>query len=167
MNKDDLISAVEEYRATVYRVAYGYTGNFEDSEDICQDVFLKLFESGKAFKDGEHMKAWLIRVTINAAKSLLRQSWRVKREGALPDDTPYYDDVADRELYDCVMRLPEKYRAVVYLYYYEDYPVAKVAKILGISQSAVSTRLGRAREMLEKTYAKGEIRHERECQENL
>ena len=153
MTRDELIQTVEDYRASVFRIAYGYTGNFEDSEDISQDVFLKLYKSGKTFKDDEHRKAWLIRVTINTAKSLLRKSWRTKRDAFdMLENTPYYSDVAERELFDCVMRLPEKYRTAVYLYYYEDYPVAEVAKLMGISKTAVTTRLSRAREQLKTTY---------------
>jgi len=170
MTRDELIRAVEAYRATAFRVAYGYTGSYEDSEDITQEVFLKLYRHTKPFKDEEHMKAWLIRVTVNAAKSLLRTSWRQKRDYSPPaylESTPYYADVADRELFDCVMRLPEKYRAVVYLFFYEDYPVEKVAKLLGISKSAVTTRLSRAKEELRRTYAKEEIRYERKYQEDV
>jgi len=168
MTRDELILAVESYRAMVYRVAYGYTGSFEDSEDVCQDVFLKLYETRKTFKDDEHKKAWLIRVAINASKSILRQSWRIKRDnGGLPEDRPYYDNVEDRELFDLVMRLPDKYRAVVYLYYYEDYPVEKVAKLLKITNTAASTRLARAREMLKKSFRGEEISHERKYQENV
>jgi RNA polymerase sigma-70 factor (ECF subfamily) len=164
--RDDLILAVETYRAMVFRVAYGYTGSFEDSDDICQDVFLKLFQSGKNFKEEEHKKAWIIRVAINASKSLLRSSWRQKRDNRVPEDRPYYDDVADRELFDCVMRLPDKYRTVVYLYYYEDYSAEETAKIMGISQSAATTRLSRARDMLKKVY-KEDINYEKQYQENV
>jgi RNA polymerase sigma-70 factor (ECF subfamily) len=170
MTREQLIETVENYRATVFRIAYGYTGNFEDSEDISQDVFLKLYESGKTFKDEEHKKAWLIRVAVNASKSLLRTAWKKRSrrgETPIPEDKPYYDDVADRELFDCVARLPEKYRTVVYLHYYEDYPTAEVARLMGISQSAVTTRLSRAREELKRTFAKGELRDERFCKENV
>jgi RNA polymerase sigma-70 factor (ECF subfamily) len=168
MTRDELIQTVENYRTTAFRIAYGYTGSFEDSEDITQDVFLKLLKCDKEFKDEEHKKAWIIRVTINAAKSLLRRSWRTKRDAyEMLEDIPYYSDVAERELFDCVMRLPEKYRTVVYLYYYEDYPVQEVAKLTGISKTAVTTRLSRAREQLKKTFEREEIRYERKYQESL
>jgi len=170
MTREELIETVEKYRPTVFRVAFGYTGNYEDSEDISQDVFLKLYQTDKNFKDEEHKKAWIIRVTINAAKSLLRTSWRVKRADMPTEDVPYYSDTADSELFDCVMRLTEKYRTVVYLYYYEDYSVEQVAKIVGISRTAVTTRLARAREQLKKTYTNNEkegIINERRCFESL
>ncbi|MDR0222584.1 MAG: RNA polymerase sigma factor [Oscillospiraceae bacterium] len=161
MDREELTEAVEKYRDTVFRIAYGYTGSFEDSEDISQDVFLKLFKSNKRFVDEEHKKAWLIRVAINASKSALRSSWRQKRADMPPESVPYYSDVQDRELFDCVMRLPPKYRAAVYLYYYEDYPVTDVARLMGISRTAVTTRLARAREQLKRTFAKEEMVYER------
>jgi RNA polymerase sigma-70 factor (ECF subfamily) len=167
MNREELINAVEKYRATLFRVAYGHIGNYQDAEDICQDVFLKLLKSSKQFKDEEHMKAWLIRVAINASKSVVRSSWRNKREESFPEDAPYYCDVAERELFDCVMRLPEKYRTAVYLFYYEDYPIEEVAKMMGLSKSSVSTRLNRAREELKRTYVKGEVRCGKQYQESI
>ena len=117
MDKTAFYEAVDKYRASVFRIAYNHTGSFEDSEDISQEVFLKLFEKNKSFSDGEHMKAWLIRVTINAAKSKLRRSSRRQRSDSEVDrvNSPYYSDVESRELFDCVMRLPPKYRMVVYL----------------------------------------------------
>jgi len=167
MTRDELIETVENYRATTFRIAYGYTGSFEDSEDISQDVFLKLYSSNKTFKDEEHKKAWLIRVTINASKSLLRTSWRKRRDDSPPEDSPYYSDVESRELFDCVMRLPVKYRTVVYLHYYEDCPVDEVAKLTGASKSAVTTQLSRAREQLKRTFAKEELRYGTKYQENI
>jgi RNA polymerase sigma-70 factor (ECF subfamily) len=166
MSREELVLAVETYRATIYRVVYGYTGSYEDSEDICQDVFLKLYQTGKVFKDEEHKKAWLIRVAVNAAKSLLRTSWRRRRDDGVIEDKPYYADVHERELYDCVMRLPEKYRTVVYLFYYEDYSVEQIAQITGVSKSAVTTQLSRAREQLRKSYKGEEIDYVR-YQENV
>jgi RNA polymerase sigma-70 factor (ECF subfamily) len=164
-SRDELIKIVESFRASVFRIAYGYTGSYEDSEDISQDVFLRLYQSNKTFKNDEHMKAWLIRVTINASKGLMRTPWKKRKEIlTLRDieDRPYYDDVTERELFDCVMRLPENYRTVVCLYYYEDYSTKEIAKIMKISVTAVTTRLSRAREELKKTYTKferEEIRH--------
>ena len=166
MDRNNLIEAVDKYRPMVFRIAYGYTGSYEDSDDISQEVFLKLYQVKKRFNDEEHRKAWLIRVAVNASKSLLRTSWRVKRS-VLPEDMPYYSDVHERELFDCVMRLPVKYRTVVYLYYYEDYPVEDVARLTGIGKSAVTTRLARAREMLKRTYEKEDRGYERKYQENV
>jgi len=166
VERDEFIAAVGKYRKTVFRVAYNITGNYEDAEDVSQEAFMKLYSSKKRFDGDEHVKAFLIRVTINAARSLARSSWSAKR-GELPEDKPYYDDYADRELFDCVMRLPPDYRTAVYLYYYEDYSTADAAKIMGISQSALTTRLARARDKLKKTYAKGELGYEREYPKSI
>jgi len=166
MNDILLTEAVSKFRKTVFRAAYGCAGNFEDAEDITQETFMKLYLSAKKFNGDEHMKAFLIRTAINAAKSVRRTAFMSKRSD-LSDDAPYYDDVADRELFDCVTRLPPKYRAVVCLYYYEDYSVADAAKILGIGQSAFTTRLSRAREQLKTTLGEGGIIYERKCQEGV
>jgi len=169
---DDLTftEAVGKFRKTVYRAAYGYTGSFEDSEDISQEVFMRLYTAKKAFNGDEHMKAFLIRAAINLAKNLKRSSYNSKRDGlpeGFSENRPYYDDVADRELFDCVMRLPPKYRTAVYLYYYEDYSTADAAKIMGTGKSAFVTRLARAREQLKKTLEKEEIFYERKYRENI
>jgi len=168
VERDEFIAAVEKHRKTVFRVAYNITGNYEDAEDVAQEAFMKLYSSKKRFGGDEHVKAFLIRVAINAARSLNRSAWSAKR-GELPayEDKPYYDDYADRELFDCVMRLPPDYRTAVYLYYYEDYCTADAAKIMGISRSAMTTRLARARDKLKKTYAKGELGYEREYPKSI
>ena len=99
------------------------------------------------------MKSWLIRVTINHCKSRLRAPWHTRR---LPleelPDTPVFDDPAQRELYDAVLALPQAYRIVLYLFYYEDMPTREIAAALHISQNAVTTRLTRAREALRRAY---------------
>ena len=118
-----------------------------------QDVFEKLMRFEKGFESEEHLKAWLIRVTINHCKSRLRAPWHTHR---LPleelPDTPVFDDPAQRELYDAVLALPQAYRIVLYLFYYEDMPTREIAAALHISQNAVTTRLTRAREALRRAY---------------
>jgi RNA polymerase sigma-70 factor (ECF subfamily) len=111
-------------------------------------------------------------VAVNASKSLVTSSWKKKRtelsDGKYESfNKPYYSDVNERELFDCVMRLAPKYRTVVYLFYYEDYSVEKVAKLMNISKSAVTTRLSRAREQLKNTFLREENGHEREYQKNV
>lgn len=160
MDETRLSDAVAKHRTMVFRLAYSYTGSCEDAEDISQDVFLKLYQSNKRFNDDEHMKAWLLRVTVNAAKALLRSSWRKRRADLLCDDVPCYQDAANRELFDCVMRLAPKYKAVIYMYYYEDYPVKEIARIMKISETAVTTRLGRGREQLKRTYSTADLKKE-------
>lgn len=134
----------QQYRNDVYRLALSYTRNPQEAEDVCQNVFLKLMEQ-KPIAPGKE-KAWLMQVTANQCRSLLRSSWWQKTtplEDAIPTQMGEYAYV-----YQSVMSMPPKYRVVVYLRYYELYSTKEIAALLKISQSAVTTRLSRAREML-------------------
>jgi RNA polymerase sigma-70 factor (ECF subfamily) len=150
LNDSIFADAVNNHRTMVFRIAYGYVKDTHDADDVCQDVFLKLYNTSQTFAEDENMKAWLIRVTVNQAKSLLRSSWRTRRQELA--------EVAERasatlsqdefELYEYVRDLKPKYRTVIYLYYYEGYSVREIAGILRISETSVTTQLGRARSQL-------------------
>lgn len=137
---------ITRYRNMVYRVAYSYMRVPADSEDIMQEVFLKLYQSGKSFDSEEHLKAWLIRVTINKAKDELKASRRKQTE--LISDGADAAEIANRDLHEAMQQLGEDYRIAVYLHYYEGYGVKEMARLLGISEANVKTRLKRAREKL-------------------
>lgn len=139
---------VEMYSDMVYRLAYTRSQNVHDAQDITQEVFLKYIRSGKIFNDEEHRKAWLIKVAVNAGNSFARSAWNRHRAdiSEAEDKTEYIPEKS--EVYYAVMELPEKYRMVVHLFYYEEIPVKEIGAILGISESAVKSRLFRAREML-------------------
>ena len=132
------------YRDDVYRMAVSYTKSIQDAEDVCQSVFLKLMEQ-KHIHPGKE-KAWLMQVTANQCRSLLRSSWW-KRTISL-DDAVIAVTNPTSDILHIVLTLPPKYRVVVYLYYYEDFSTDEIAKLLKISRSAVTTRLSRAREAL-------------------
>ena len=148
--------AVERYRDTVFRVAFNYLRSSADADDVCQDTFVALYRSGRAFEDDEHLKAWLIRVTINRCKSMFRMPWRRVEN---------IDDYADRlemprqgcELLRAVMALPEKYRVPVYLFYYEGYRTDEIAQMLDVPGATVRTRLARARKRLATVLGEGGI----------
>jgi RNA polymerase sigma-70 factor (ECF subfamily) len=149
MTHEQLNSDVRSYRSTVYRLAFGCTGSRFDADDITQEVFLRLFKYEKPFSSDEHKKAFLLRVTINLCKNLHKSAWLRKR-GELDENAKYYDNYGDDEsiLRDYVLGLKPNYRAVVYLFYYEGYSAAETARLLKISESAVTTRLNRARHIL-------------------
>lgn len=133
------------YRDEVFRLAVSYTRNIQEAEDICQTVFLKLLEQ-KQLQPGKE-KAWLMQVTANQCRSLLRSTWwkkTVTLDSAMPAE-PLHEN----EVFHTVMALPPKYRVVVFLHYYEGYSTAEIAKLLKISQTAVTTRLSRARTILQ------------------
>ena len=139
---------------TVYRVAYHALNNRADAEDVLQTVLLRLFEHDTEFESDEHAKAWLIRVTVNESRKLLRTPWR-KRTLPLEEwrDEPVFDKPERSELFHAVMALPRKERIVVYLFYYEELPTAEIAGIMGAKPSTVRTWLMRAREKLKLTLS--------------
>lgn len=149
--------AVQQYSDMVYRIAYSYLKNQEDAEDIYQNVFIKLFDSKKAFNDEEHRKRWLIRVTVNECHSLHCSPWRKNRQDCEDIERllgekenwkfPSPDMQEVTELLHC---LPEKYSTVLYLYYYEEYSTKEIASILKRTESTVRTRLMRGRELIKK-----------------
>ena len=127
MNGDIFTEYVRKYRNTVFRVAYSFVNNVQDSEDITQDALLKLYKSEEKFSSDENVKAWLIRVTSNAAKNHLSSVW-VKRKTQLPDNIILKEE-KDYELLDAVNRLNVNYRTVIYLHYYEGYTAPEMAEL--------------------------------------
>lgn len=148
---DNDISAetlVDIYSDMVYRLAYARTQNFHDAQDITQEVFLKYIRSGKKFNDEEHRKAWLIRVAVNAGNSFAKSAWNRHRAELSEAETEVENLPEKSGVYYAVKELPEKYRVIVHLFYYEEISVKEICKILGMGESAVKSRLFRAREML-------------------
>ena len=140
---------VKKYADTVYRIAINYTKSGFDADDVVQNVFLKLYTQDKLVQDGEHLKRWLIRVSINECKNLLAAFWR-KNVVSIEEENyePVFSTPEKSDLYDAVMELPIKYRIVIHLYYYEGYSSKEIASLLNIREQAVRTRLVRGRKML-------------------
>jgi len=138
----------EKYKDMIFRIALNYFGNTYDADDMVQDVLMKLYSSSKAFESDEHARYWLIRVTVNACKNTLRKPKRkvISLDEVSATTTFAYKEQSD--LFKTVMGLPEKYRTVLYLFYYEDLSVKEIAQLLNIKESAVTTRLSRSRERL-------------------
>lgn len=141
--------AIERYGNTVRRLCMMHLKNHADTEDIFQTVFLKYVLSSVSFESDEHEKAWLIRVTINACKDLLKSVFR-SRTVSLDQllDQPASMPPDHREVLEAVLALPKKYRDVVYLHYYEDYTAPEISKIFGKNVNTVYTLLTRARQLL-------------------
>ena len=134
------------YAPAIFRLAYARTGSRADAEDIMQEVFVRLLRARPDFADRAHARAWLLRVAANCANDWFRAPWR-RREGPLTDSLPAPEH-EDGGVVEAVLALPAKYRTAVHLYYYEELSVAEIAKITGKSESAVKSRLFRARAML-------------------
>lgn len=139
---------VDTYADTILRLSYTYLKNTQDAQDICQTVLLKLLTQAPAFHNQEHERAWVIRVTANACKDFLKSPWHTRTcplehcaQMAAPSSP-------DNDILQSVNELPAKYRVVIYLYYYEGYSTQEISHLLGLSVSAVCTRLTRARKQL-------------------
>ena len=149
MTKEELCNDVTAYRPIIYRFAFSCTGNRFDADDVVQDTFLKLYQHKKGFASEEHKKAFLLRVASNKCKDLFKSAWFRKRT-PLDENIPANDCFSKSEniLREYVLRLKPNYRAVIYLFYYEGYTVSEIANILKMSETAVTTRLSRARNEL-------------------
>ena len=142
----------EQYRDRLFAAAFQVCGNAADAEDAAQEALLRYHLSDKEFENQEHIRAWLLRVAVNWAKNISRSFWR---RNTLPleeyMETLEFDCQESREIFREVMALPEKYRLVIHLYYYEDYSVQEIGRILGIRVSNVKVRLSRGRQLLKAT----------------
>ena len=162
MDTTEVEIVAKKYLDTVYRVAINYAKNAQDAGDAVQNAFLKLLKTDMVFSDEEHIRRWLIKVTINECKSI----WRKLSKHSISSLDELYDNghelpaasqnkynTADhtRELWDAVMHLPAKYSIVIHLYYYEGYSVDEISKIVNISKSNVQIRLMRGRTMLKES----------------
>lgn len=150
MQEEEYRAAVQRYRDMVWRVALNACRQPQDAEDVVQDVFLKLYTTRREFAGEEHLKHWLLRVTVNRCRTLLACPWRTRRADAVPDapDPAQALDAGQRALYEAVRALPPGQRVALYLYYFEGYSTAEIAQLLHLRQTAVTTRLHRARTRL-------------------
>ena len=149
MSDHFLRNAMEAHGDTVYRLALCRTQNAADAEDVYQDVFLRLLGQEERDWDGEHLKAWLIRATLNRCADLYR--FRLRRPVLALEDIPEFARPADEKaagLWDVVARLPEKLRTAVHLHYAEGYSTEEIAALLEVPPATVRTRLHRARRQL-------------------
>ena len=148
-SEQEVNRAIEQYSDTVRRLCLIHLKNDADTEDIFQTVFLKYVLSSVSFESEEHEKAWFIRVTINACRDLLRSFFRsrtVSLDEVLEQPAQLQPD--HREVLEVVLSLPQKYRDVIYLHYYEEYTAPEIGRILGKNVNTVYTRLTRAKQML-------------------
>ncbi len=149
MFTDEQFTALaKKYIDTVFRVALNYLKNASDADDVTQNVFLKLWKEKKPFESEEHIRFWLIRVTANECKSMLRSSWRRTESFEDYAGTLRFQTQEHSELFYAVMDLPQKYRVPIYLYYYEGYSTEEIGRILKLPQKTVVTHLYRGRKLL-------------------
>lgn len=150
VTKDYISDWLDKYGDMVLRIAYTYLKNRADAEDIVQDVFLRIIDKKPMFNDENHEKSWLIRATINMCKNKVNMFWN-KNKCSIDDVQEFavsdkYN--TDTSVFQAVMALGEKYRVVVYMYYYEGYSTPEIAKVIGKSETTIRSLLHRARNKL-------------------
>lgn len=153
---DNLIEkVVNTYSDMVYRIALNILCNIDDANDVMQDVFLRLVRNKSKIKSKEHIKHWLIKVTINCSKSKATESYK-KHTVSISEISESYISFSNEidETIGSVMKLPEKYKVPIHLYYYQQLTVEEISKILGITRSGVRSRLSRGRNMLKEILEK-------------
>ena len=149
MDSNDFEQTFERNNKRLFLIALSFTANQYDAEDILQKTFLKLLQTKTEFESDEHIDKWLTFVTVNESKNLLKSAFR-KKSADFEDYVATYSFESEKseDLFNAVMSLPKKLRTVIHLFYYEDLPIKEIADMLNIKQSAVKTRLCRAREQL-------------------
>lgn len=151
----EIIEIYKRHADTVFYVCYSFMKNRPEAEDMMQETFLQLISTGKIFENERHEKAWLIVTASNLCKNSLKRYWR--REESIEDNPSLAEKVSasDNEVLEAILALPRDYKTVVYMYYYEGYSTAEIAKHLNCPHATVRTRLVRARKLL-KTMLGGE-----------
>lgn len=150
MDEQRATELVDQYADTILRIGYTWLGDMDDAKDICQEVLISLLEETRIFRDSGQERAWVVRVTINRCKNWKKSAWLRHRapleEGlhlSVEDPEPEGDSLLHH-----LKQLPDKYRQVLYLRYYEQYEVKEIAALLGRSPALVSTHLARAKARL-------------------
>lgn len=147
---------MEKYGDMVYRICLTITGNTEDAKDSFQETFLRLVKNQDKIKDEEHLKAWLIRVAANCSKTIVSSPWNRKTQGIKEEDMgkeagkPRGEDLLSE-----LQKLPDKYSVTLYLFYYEEYSIREIGRILGRKENTIKTQLDRGRKLLKKKLEEG------------
>ena len=153
MQREVIEKIIEEYADMVYRIALTRCQSVENAEDIFQEVFMKFSEKNIKFESKEHEKAWFIRVTINLTKNMKGSAWN--RRVVSLDENIEFNTKEENEIYSIVCDLPQNYRTVIYLLYYEGYKVNEISKLMRKPEGTIKTWLFRAREMLKEKIEGG------------
>ena len=157
--KERLEQIFRDYYQLIYRVAFSQVKNHADAEDITQEVFLKIIRHDMRYQSMEHERAWIVRVTVNLCRDLLKSKWHrtsvsmedvsEAQRGSCENFTEIQDDMMW-----AVLQLPEKYRHCLYLFYYEDYSIKEIAQSLEMPENTVKTNLKRGRQALKEFLEK-------------
>lgn len=155
VDNDIVAAALQKYSNMVYRICFIYLGNRPEADDVFQEVFLKLLQKKIFFTSEDHEKAWLIRVTINKCKDVVKGFWWKRIDLVENVELPGHDP-DEKDVLMTVLSLPKKYKDVIYLYYYQEYTVPQIGQLLNRSENTIYSQLHRARELMrQKLEVKG------------
>lgn len=190
-SRDEIEKILHQYGDMVYRMAYIQVKNSDVADDIYQEVWIKLIRQKYHIEPEEHLKAWLLRTTINCCKDYWKSAWMQKiswkeskqefseenqdcgelwetlefcsgGSGKCRETWELYREVGEKQVggyvTECVRKLPEKYRTVIHLYYYEGYDQKEIASLLGTNENTIASRMVRGRERLKKIMKEDEVR---------
>ncbi len=150
---DGIETVIHTYGNTLYRLSFVMLGNESDAEDAVQEAFIKYMQKAPRFESTDHEKAWLITVTSNQCRDILRFRKRHPQIDLVHLNEPI-SHASDSGILEALMALPEKFRLVLTLYYVEEYRIDEIARIIGKTPSAVKMRLQKGRKLLEEVYRK-------------
>ena len=148
--EQDVNRVVEQYSDMIRRLCMIHLKNYADTEDIFQTVFLKYVLSSVSFENEEHEKAWFIRVTINLSKNKVHSFWHRNIDLSEDGIFPFHATRPESELLEAIRNLPKKYRAVIYLHYFEGYSLSEIAGLLNRNPNTVQTWHKQAKIILRK-----------------
>ena len=150
VQNESIETVIQRYKGTVYSVALSYVNSRDDADDIFQEVFLIYFRTNPQFNDEEHRKAWLIRTTINCSKRVVDSTYRKRTVpmDEMEEESFEFQTKEENAVYVALQALPEKYRTVLHLFYFEDMSIDMICKVLDLKSSTVKVQLMRGREMM-------------------
>lgn len=158
---------IDEYGDMLFKLSYIHLRNTQDAEDVTQEVFYQYLKHEGEFESGEHEKAWLLKVTMNACRKVCRSAWQRYRSDedwtkaadtaalaenrVMEPEAAAFEQEKKRKLLAAVMALPARYRDVIHLFYYEELSTKEIARVTGRGESTVTSQLTRGRELLKKS----------------
>lgn len=154
LSNEKIIDIYNRHVDTIYRVCFIYMKNKSDTEDMVQTTFIKLIKSNKKFESSEHEKAWLIRTATNTCKNSVKHWFRKNINIDYIDEVS--ENIKDDTTISLILSLPDKYKSVIYMYYYEGFSTKEIANILNMKEATVRSNLSRGRTLL-KNVIKEEV----------
>lgn len=146
-----LETVISKYGKSLFGTALGVLADFDEAEDVVQETLIRYYNSDMDFNDETHLKAWLLRVAVNRSRDVRKSYWNRNRSGLEEIADIPFETEEKRDLFKEVMALPDRYRAIIHMFYYEDMSVKEIASVMTLSEGCVKMRLSRGRELLKKS----------------